>query len=1270
MRWFFDYEFDGLKLKTSASLFDAVFNQNGPLIALPNINIVTAAPTNPLLYADIDGDTGDNTLVGTSGDDTINGFAGNDTLDGLGGTNTLIGGTGADVFIISLRGEHETTITDFEDGVDLIDVSGLGISSFDQLRPAVPLGVLYEQRANVLLSTIWDGLYGRLTIENISLADLSAADFVFDMTTDSQTILGADERGTLFGGLGDDIIIGGSGSENIFGGDGDDYIDAGLGFYNRVYGGEGVDSFAVTQRGQHETQIYDFELGIETIDVSILGATSIDQVLDFTGPYGAGVRFYTVWDGSLEQLHIRNVAVSDLSAADFVLDTNTASRTLMGSATLSGTLFGSPNDDIIIGDSSTRQIHGGHGDDYIETNGVGVIFGGTGVDTFVLTDFRDSARFADFEDGVEVIDLSGTDVSSFDQMMTFVSGNNSAFGFRYFWDGGYRGFSIADIDIADISAADFIFNTDPTSRNITGPNHPATLFGGVGDDVIMGTGWPDYIHGGNGDDYIDPGLGSRNQVWGGQGADSFAITQRARFTGYSTTVWDFEDGVDRMDFSGIGVSSFDQITPYLSQIGADVVFRTLWNFESENLYIENTNLADLTAADFIFDMTTNGVTITGNNSENVYFGSLGDDIITAGDRDDEINAGDGNDMLDGGGFADILRGGNGDDTLFGGAGNDINDGGAGIDLLSYINSASSVNVNLGAGTASGGHALGDTNFNIENLDGSNFNDALTGNDDNNVINGGLGADRLTGGEGDDILNGGDGSDTLMGGLGADALNGGAGFDAADYRDALAGVAFNVLTGGTGGEALGDTYSSIERYFLSNFSDVVTGSDANEFFYGEDGNDQINGGGGIDRIYGGNGDDIQRGQDGNDTLYSSAGADQLNGGAGFDIARYDNALAAVSVNMLTGGTGGDAAGDTYFGIEAVYGSDFDDNLTGNNSANELRGGDGNDMLFGLGGNDRFFGSAGADSFDGGTGIDIVNYTLAAAGVTLDLTTSGSVGEAAGDSYTSIEWVFGSDFDDSITGNSANNRLEGRDGNDTLNGEGGNDRLLGGDGNDIINGGDGVDTIFGQDGNDIMSGGAGNDFFFGGAGADSHDGGAGTDSVSYLASGPIAIQNGIGVGGDAAGDTYMDIERYFGSSGDDIINASGVLLGNGGNDYLLGMNRSNDSLNGGAGIDTFGYDTSGGGADVIQGFFLGEQISILGEDPNFDTQAEILAVGTDVGANVIFDFGGGNTLTIVGVNLADLPNNTFTFEGPLFGEPLNDSDAFAGGIINSFDIEALI
>ena len=686
--------------------------------------------------------------------------------------------------------------------------------------------------------------------------------------------------------------------------------------------------------------------------------------------------------------------------------------------------------------------------------------------------------------------------------------------------------------------------------------------------------------------------------------------------------------------------------------------------------------------------------------------SVTDDTYTASDNGEVVYGLAGNDVINGGTASDVLFGDEGDDTLNGnagndrlegGAGNDILDGGDGQDIAIYTGNLSDYDIiNNGDGTYTvtdnvNGNSV-DTLSNIENvqigtdivdlsailfaINGTVGNDnPLNGTADDDIINGLAGNDAIFGLAGDDEINGGDGADRLIGGEGADVLNGGAGFDSADYREATSSVRFNVDTGGTVGEAAGDTFSSLERYYLSNFNDIITGSSANEFFYGEDGNDQINGGGGIDRIYGGEGNDVQRGQDGNDTLYGSAGSDQLNGGTGFDVANYSLASAAVVVNMLTGGTGGDAAGDSYFGIEAVYGSNFDDFITGNNSANEIRGGEGFDTINGGGGNDRIFGSVGGDIIDGGAGTDIVNFTLATSAVGLILGGAGLFGEAATATFISIEWVFGSDFDDSITGDAENNRLEGRDGNDTLNGEAGNDRLLGGDGNDIINGGDGVDTIFGQDGDDVMTGGDGNDFFFGGAGADSHDGGTGTDTVSYLASSSGLTVNMSGLGtastGDAVGDSFISIERIFGSGFDDNLIGDindNTLLGNGGADYLAG-GGGNDSLNGGAGIDSFGYDEVVDEADVIQGFTLNEVVYIFGG--TVTDFASLQALGSDAGTNVIFNFGGGNTLTIVGHNLADLDASNFDFSGiPPAGEPLDNPDAFAADIVDVFYLDALI
>ena len=77
---------------------------------------------------------------------------------------------------------------------------------------------------------------------------------------------------------------------------------------------------------------------------------------------------------------------------------------------------------------------------------------------------------------------------------------------------------------------------------------------------------------------------------------------------------------------------------------------------------------------------------------------------------------------------------------------------------------------------------------------------------------------------------------------------------------------------------------------------------------------------------------------------------------------------------------------------------------------------------------------------------------------------------------IENIYGSRYDDSITGDGGSNRLQGGDdGKDTVNGGGGEDFVSGGSGNDLITGGAGTDHLNGDRGNDTLTGNAGDDDF---------------------------------------------------------------------------------------------------------------------------------------------------------------------------------------------------
>lgn len=250
---------------------------------------------------------------------------------------------------------------------------------------------------------------------------------------------------------------------------------------------------------------------------------------------------------------------------------------------------------------------------------------------------------------------------------------------------------------------------------------------------------------------------------------------------------------------------------------------------------------------------------------------------------------------------------------------------------------------------------------------------------------------------------------------------------------------------------------------------------NDILYGTWEVNVIDGLAGNDTIYGQGGDDHLIGGLGNDTLIGGLDRDSLDGGVGFDFASYfaagDGVVARLDAPALNTG---EATDDIYFGIEGLIGSAFADTLVANSAANSILGGGGNDVLLGMGGNDSIagqdgndtlYGDAGADILNGGSGVDIASYARAAASVTARLDNPGvNTGDAAGDTYHSIEWLIGSNFNDTLVGNSGANKLFGISGNDNLYGVGGDDILAGSFGNDMLDGGTGSDALLGAGGSD--------------------------------------------------------------------------------------------------------------------------------------------------------------------------------------------------------------
>jgi Ca2+-binding RTX toxin-like protein len=120
--------------------------------------------------------------------------------------------------------------------------------------------------------------------------------------------------------------------------------------------------------------------------------------------------------------------------------------------------------------------------------------------------------------------------------------------------------------------------------------------------------------------------------------------------------------------------------------------------------------------------------------------------------------------------------------------------------------------------------------------------------------------------------------------------------------------------------------------------------------------------------------------------------------------------------------------------------------------------------------------------------------------------------------------------------------------------------------------------------------------------------------------------------AGNDTYLGsshADNIFAGKGDD------KLFGNDGND-ILGGGKGHDIMTGGKGSDFF-YFVKGDGKDVVTDFDAvggGSKQDYIAADPE---AVDIIKSGHDV----IIDFGGGHTLTLLDVHRSDISSADFEF-----------------------------
>ncbi|MEH1945846.1 MAG: calcium-binding protein [Nostoc sp.] len=749
------------------------------------------------------------------------------------------------------------------------------------------------------------------------------------------------------------------------------------------------------------------------------------------------------------------------------------------------------------------------------------------------------------------------------------------------------------------------------------------LSGDAGDDYldISYSAGNNTVSGKDGDDsfYADEVRG-RNTLNGGAGNDTFYLS--ASKTSPSSLTTQSVNGETGQDYLSVYytrattaiTSSFDVATNTGSiRAGTNQI-----NYTN----IEQLEIRGTTYADFIVGSNGNDLLFGGSSGNDSNYGN---DTIFGGEGNDYLN-------VDYSTSDNILNGGAGNDqfSATSSTGNNILNGEDGNDNLSASKTDGNNTLNGGAGDdqLDANYSTGD---NI--LNGGDGNDSLSASREydysasftsgDNTLNGGAGDDQLSVNysTGDNILNGGDGNDSFSasgyyddkkaeGRFGNNIFNGENGNDSFSFvlYTSPPSLATQTVDGGTGDDLLSVSYiypnGGITSTFnaatntgsiragtdLINYKNIeglhISGTAYNDLIVGSNSNDTISlygSSSGNDTIDGGKGDDLLEGY-----YYSNS-----SGGQG--ITSTFNAV--TNTGSITSG----ANQVSYKNIERL-------NISGTAYNDLIVGGNGNDTLTG--------GDRGKDTIDGGKGNDLLsfyNYSIGQ-GITTTFnaaTNAGSITAGPNQvSYKNIEQlnISGTEYDDLIVGSNGNDTLAGGRGNNTILGGTGKDYLSAdySNGNNLLSGGDDNDSLdvsgsyddyrgnFDLDaisGKNTLNGGAGDDNLVTNysSGNNLLNGGDGNDTLTAAGSASLySVYGAYTVSGNNTLDGGANDDRLIvdyssgnnlldGGDGNDTLTASGA---SGKNTFKGG--KGNDNLYGGAGTDTFVFNSFSEGVDSIYNF----------------------------------------------------------------------------------------
>jgi Ca2+-binding RTX toxin-like protein len=1167
---------------------------------------------------------------------TIEGGSGSDYLMGFGGNDLMKGGAGDDGFYLgyskSLFGRDTVQGGGGNDNISMnSNATGAGYVNLEKGLLETPLGKAYLSSIEIVSGTAGD--------DTIIGGDATHA---------------TDDRGnqiaeTLTGKAGNDLLIGGA----------------------------GVDFFTFADySGNSSNQPVSVNLGLGTANDGMGGTDTLVNIDAVNGGSGNdylmggsqnrsnnGILFERfrgnagndTLDGAMN-----NQGLSEVNRADYANNSSSQSIQVNLSASditlSSGTVVkaGTARDgrggvDTLI---DITQVHGGAGNDLlVGGEGWQGFDGGKGNDTLKGGDGQDQARFVQSTAGV-IVNLSAAPIT--------VSGKTVAAGTAADGMGG----TDTLVSMENVMGSPY----DDYIRGSDDPSYYQEFAGGAGKDTIIGGGGIDFVSyqgvptkfGGMNvflegatsdvvDEYGDVdhlegiegvrGTRSNDTLTGGSGDQYFKGDM-------GDDIIDGGDGTDTVMFSG----SIDEYAITSSQENGIWTFAVQDLLDGRNGTDRVTNVEKFDFAGVIFAPNNGSLKLDGAtpvNPKGTWLAATGDGetptkvFVTPGDvlaltRGGAYSTADGapdtsSSMVavfldvDGNPVAPAVFRSN---TTTSVAGRDIaEDFDAATGVTRVVVPANAVTLALSVVDASYSNNTdpnGDLLVLVEKYD----NTTPTS-----------GADLLFGGVGSDKLSGGEGADTLIGGAGNDTLDGGAQIsrvrsadaNTVSYQTSDSSVQVNLQTGiasdGFGGT---DQLSNLSFVVGSKQADTLTGSTALIFesFEGRLGDDTIDGGA----------------IDGN---YATSSTNR---------ASYQNAAAAVVVDLTAGtATGGDGS-DTLVNINSVRASNFDDTLSGSNASAYT---------------ESFEGRAGNDVIDGKGGTDLIRFDYSPAAVTVNLAT-GQAQDGYGtiDTFINIEGIWGSAFNDVLTGGLAANGagvndgfefFQGNEGDDTIDGGAGWDRVdytnsitgvtvrLGGtqDGSaqDGFGGTDtlkNIEAVRGSTFNDLLVASSRNTFLVDGylesleglEGDDTLDGGAANMvRADYKSSGQsvlVDLKSGRASDGFGGIDTLIGINAARGSAYSDTITGNdkaNMLDGQGGNDLMIG-GPGNDTLRGMEGNDTYRYVIGVDGKDVIQD---------SGKDNvpvNYGNDTLILQMGVDGVDGAIF---------VSPTSASDLMLQTFAVDG---------------------------